>query len=228
MISSARDVWGAAYRDASLDRLGTLLIRRDDGVADDASSLLRTYFEPLVESDVQLLARLSGRVLDIGCGAGRHTLWLQEHGVEVTGVDSSAGAIEVARERGCRDVHLASIETVDFADGFFGGAILLANGAGIAGTEERSASLFRGLARMVRPGGLLIAQGHDPLRTSDPAHLAYHQANREAGRPPGQLRLRMEYGGAAWRMVRPAALRTGSPHVRTRTKRVAHRRKPCA
>jgi len=40
-----------------------------------------------------------GRALDIACGAGRHALWLAEHGWDVTAVDSSGAAIEILQKR---------------------------------------------------------------------------------------------------------------------------------
>jgi SAM-dependent methyltransferase len=41
------------------------------------------------------------RVLDLGCGTGRHTAWLSEQGAEVTAVDFSAGMLAQARSQ-CR------------------------------------------------------------------------------------------------------------------------------
>ncbi|HXW46126.1 MAG TPA: class I SAM-dependent methyltransferase [Streptosporangiaceae bacterium] len=42
---------------------------------------------------------LSGRVLDAGCGTGEHALMAAAHGGDVTGIDVSARAIEMAREK---------------------------------------------------------------------------------------------------------------------------------
>ena len=40
-----------------------------------------------------------GRALDLACGAGRHALWLAEHGWQVTAVDSSPAAIEILQQK---------------------------------------------------------------------------------------------------------------------------------
>jgi len=189
------DVWGMAYRDAHAGRLGTVIIRRDDDRAEDVAQMVTGYFGPPAEHQIELLAGLGGRVLDIGCGVGRHLLWLQEHGVEGVGIDNSPGAVAVARQRGCRQVHLGTVASVDFPDDSFDAAIMLGNNAGLGGTIESTRTLFRRLAHWVRPRGRLIAESRDPLQTDEPAHLAYHETNRRAGRPPGQVRMRLEYGG---------------------------------
>ena len=49
----------------------------------------------LVESQ----ALLPGRAIDLGCGAGANSIYLAQHGFEVTGVDYAEAAIEKARRR---------------------------------------------------------------------------------------------------------------------------------
>lgn len=50
-----------------------------------------------------------GRILDVGCGSGRHSLYLQGKGFDITGVDFSPGAIEVCRLRGLRKAFAPSV-----------------------------------------------------------------------------------------------------------------------
>jgi len=205
------DVWGLAYCDAHAGKLGSVVLRRDDGQVEEVPEMVASYFGPPADHQVELLGRLTGRVLDIGCGVGRHLLWLQERRIEAVGIDNSPGAIAVARQRGCREVHLGTVAEVDFPAAHFDAAIMLANNAGLGGTVEGSQAIFRRLARWVRLGGWLIAESRDPLQTDDPVHLAYHEANRRAGRPPGQVRMRLEYGGQTGEWIdlmlfEPAAL----------------------
>jgi len=195
METHGSDIWGMAYTDIYHGRVEPLLMRRDDGLVTDLAEVIRGYFDDPRGQHVALLERLAGRVLDVGCGVGRHTLWLQERGVEAVGIDSSPGALAVARLRGCREVHLGTVGDLDFPEDSFDAAILMGNGAGIGGTVEGCERLYGRLAAWVGPGGTLIAEASDPLATDDPQHLAYHEANRRAGRPPGQVRLRMEYQG---------------------------------
>ena len=61
--------------------------------------LFRTFDEmPALEQTALKLAQ--GKILDVGCGAGCHGLYLQEQGFEVTGIDTSFGAVQLCKDRG--------------------------------------------------------------------------------------------------------------------------------
>ena len=189
------DVWGLAFRRIHEGSLNSAVLRRDDGWAEDVPEMLASYFGPPEPHQVELLSRLSGRVLDVGCGVGRHLLWLQEHGIEAVGIDHSPGAIEVCRQRGCRDVHVGAPADLEFPEDHFDAAIMFGNNAGIGGTAEGCEEIFRRLARWVRPGGLLIAEGREAAVANSPGHAEYDAAGQLAGHPAGQVRWRLECCG---------------------------------
>ena len=88
-------------------------------------------------SEMPLLERAAltyahGRVLDVGAGAGCHTLALQNQGVEVTAVDVSPGCVTAMRRRGVRDARLADFLTDDVGQ-HYDTILLLMNGLGICG-----------------------------------------------------------------------------------------------
>ena len=56
------------------------------------------------EWERETLVTISGPVLDLGCGAGRASLFLQRLGQDVTAVDASPGAVTVCKARGIKDV----------------------------------------------------------------------------------------------------------------------------
>lgn len=189
------DIWSRILRDCHCLGEARLQLRRDDNSIEDEPGFPAAYFEPVGEGEAEVLSPLQGRILDVGCGPGRHVLFLQERGVDVVGIDVAPGAIEVAQERGCRDVCLMDALALDFEDGSFDGAILFGNNLGMTGTVETTVRMLRELRRVVRPGGQLRANGHDPLITDEPRHLRYHERNRARGRPPGQVTIRFEYEG---------------------------------
>src|SRR5687767_7495278 len=86
------------------------LLRRNDGIA-YPPIYARQFFYPdgLPELDKIAVEHCTGRVLDIGAGAGTHSLALQAKGLEVTSIDSSAKAVQVMIERGCRDARVGDV-----------------------------------------------------------------------------------------------------------------------
>jgi SAM-dependent methyltransferase len=194
-LSPGEDAFGQAMLDYYENGGGFEIIERDDGVIRPGPGPA-IYFLPRnrwssVERRAMRFAR--GRVLDLGCGAGRVALDLQERGLEVVGIDNSPGAVEVCRRRGLRHVELRSYDELDSGMGLFDTFLLLCNSFGIAGTPEGTVSYLHRLAKLGSPRTRLIASCRDPYRTDDPRHLAYHERNRETGRWPGAARFRVRY-----------------------------------
>src|SRR5439155_25169192 len=79
-----------------------------------------------------------GRVLDVGCGAGRVALHLQERGHDVVGIDLSPGAVEVARRRGAKDVRELAITRVGPKLGLFDTIVMFGNNFGLMGGRRRA------------------------------------------------------------------------------------------
>lgn len=178
-----------------------LWIERDDGYL--ARENVRWYFTtwrdfPAHERGALEWAR--GRVLDIGCGAGRHALYLQRCGLRVTAVDVSPQIVQLARTRGVRDVRVVNAcARLPFRTGEFDTVVLFGNNLGIAGTERKLAVLLRELHRVTSPRGRILATTRQPS-TTHPIHRAYLQRNIARRRAPGQLCLRVVLEGrrGAW------------------------------
>ncbi|WP_232668476.1 class I SAM-dependent methyltransferase [Pseudonocardia sp. TRM90224] len=176
-------------------RPGTVfeIVERDDGwisVADIAA-----YLAPIEEwTDVerQLCERATGRVLDIGCGAGRHASALIDRGLDVIGIDPSSGAVAVCRQRGVRAVRGDACRPPAEL-GPFDTFLLLGWNLGLLGSTRNAASVFDALASVAAPGARILGIGADPHGSTDPDHLARLDANRERGRLPGQFRIRIRH-----------------------------------
>ncbi len=174
-----------------------MVVERSDGLTDDSVGT-RVYFQPYEEwreIDRQAAALARGRVLDVGCGAGRLALHLQERGLDVVAIDNSPAAIEVCRRRGVRDARAVAIEDVGPALGTFDSVVFLGNNFGLFSSAAGVRRLLPRFHRLTAPDGRLVAQVVDPYQTDDPIHLAYHEANRRAGRMAGQIGLRVRHGG---------------------------------
>jgi SAM-dependent methyltransferase len=135
-----------------------------------------------------------GRALDIGAGAGRVSLALQDAGYDVVALDTSMGAVRVCRDRGVRQVFAGSVfDLIATGSPAFDTFVLLGNNLGLLGGAERAPVLLDALARMARPGARIVGETIDPYQTANPGHLRYHEENRRLGRLGGQLRLRVRH-----------------------------------
>ncbi len=153
------------------------------------------FFRPLEEMpelEQQALGLAVGPVLDIGCGAGSHSLVLQDRGLECTGLDTSPGAIQVASERGVR--HAVCENIWEFRSGKYATLLLLMNGVGLAGTLARLPAFLEHLASLLSPGGQILLDSSDLIYLFEedadggvwvPADQAYY----------GEMRYRWQYRG---------------------------------
>ncbi|MFC2147558.1 MAG: class I SAM-dependent methyltransferase [Eudoraea sp.] len=112
---------------------------------------------PLIEQKALDLCR--GTVLDVGCGSGSHSLYLQNKGVEVTGLDESEGAVITAKSRGVNNVIHSNI--YDYSGMKFDTILLLMNGVGIAGSLNELARLLGHLKGLLNPGGQILVDSSD-------------------------------------------------------------------
>ncbi len=110
------DAYGRQLLAQYVDQIPTAeIVERDDGYIDTGSDP-GTYFEDYrqwMPMERRAIKFARGRVLDIGCGAGRHSLYLQQKGMDVTGIDSSPGAVKVCRLRGLKKVRVRSIGEIE-------------------------------------------------------------------------------------------------------------------
>lgn len=171
------------------------IVERDDGFISAGKS--RDYFEPFREwppQQQESMDCVSGRVLDIGCGPGRHAIHLQQEGLDVLGIDASPLAIRVARERGLRKADVLSVTRLSFRLGEFDTLLMMGNNFGLFGNLKRARWLLRKIRNMTSSNGRIIAESRDPYATTSRAHLEYHESNRRRGRFSCQLRIRIRYG----------------------------------
>lgn len=100
-----------------------------------------------------------GKVLDIGCGAGSHAIYLQQKGILVTGLDASAGAIKVCQDRGL--THTVQDYILDYEGHTYDTLLLLMNGIGLAGNLTGLDVFFAKLKSLLNPGGQILLDSSD-------------------------------------------------------------------
>jgi malonyl-CoA O-methyltransferase len=128
--------------------------------------------EPVVHEALGGVAGLE--VLDLGCGTGRHALWLAGAGARVTAVDFSAGMMEKARAKPgaervrflVHDLH----EPLPFPDGAFDRVV-----SGLVLEHLKDLGAFFGEARRVlKPGGRAVVSGMHPAMHLRDVRARFH------------------------------------------------------
>lgn len=155
----ATDAWGRALT----DHLHGRPVRQLDLEVDDGSVGPAMHPEWFFRSESdwepeerQLIRTVTdGPVLDLGAGAGRVALHLQNRGLRVTAVESSPGAAEVCRQRGVLDVRVQDFNDPP-SDQAWETVLLLCGNLGLGGSWEGNRRLLQGLAATCAPGALLV------------------------------------------------------------------------
>jgi len=188
------DVFGKALMSYYIGEKEPIVLCREDGRKDefDLQALFSSYHE-WPEWEKKSLEHVKGKVLDIGCGAGRHSLWLQERGFKVVAIDISPLAVKVAKMRGVENPFLMVAQKLAFSSNSFDTVLLMGNNFGICGNVANTKRMMRQIYRITSRNGCVIATSNDVTKTSNPEHLKYQELNRNRGRPMGQITLRIEY-----------------------------------
>jgi len=130
------------------------------------SYLFRTYDEmPKLEQKALELAK--GKVLDIGCGAGSHSLVLQnERSLEITAIDISENAVKACQLRGLKNVFVQDILDLDVTIKF-DTILLLMNGTGIFGTLKETGKYLQKLKSLLNENGQILIDSSDLIYMYD-------------------------------------------------------------
>jgi SAM-dependent methyltransferase len=133
-----------------------------------------------------------GLVLDVGAGAGCHSLLLQARGFAVEALDASALCCQAMRRRGVARVRHGDIRG---QEGCFDTILFLMNGLGIGGDPSGVEGLLRHCAGLLAPGGQILFDSTDPayLYEEDEDALSPRSGTDKAAGGDGQFRFTMRY-----------------------------------
>jgi SAM-dependent methyltransferase len=217
IVPAADDAWGRALLDQFHGREVPQPELEVDGGVTGPAMHPEWFFRQFDEWDWwerELLPLIEdGPVLDLGAGAGRAALYLQERGIDVTAIDSSPGAVEVCRLRSVRDARLADLNEPPI-DRHWVAALLLCGNLGLGGDWGGCRALLVRLARCCAPGALLIGDSVEPGPTPD---VRLRIRSRGAATPwwrqrnTGRSDVRALVDGTGWEIERQ--LHDGADHA---------------
>lgn len=194
-LKEAEDAYGNEILDFMRSGKGYEILERDDGFFDisDGPSSYFIEFEKWPSCEKEAICHAKGLVLDVGVGAGRVSLYLQNRGNETVGIDNSPLACQVASERGVKNVKLASFDTIAEREFPYDTVIMYGNNFGLFHNRENARRLLKYMHQCSGANTRLIVESLDPYLTESKENLEYHEFNQSRGRMAGQISIRVHY-----------------------------------
>ena len=167
--TAMKDLFGKAIFDFQTNNSPEDLITETTISEEDEMSVAYLFrdFSGMPKLEQQALELSKGKVLDVGCGAGSHSLFLQkEKNLEVTAIDISKNAVEACRLRGISDVF--EIDILEFNSiEKFDTILLLMNGTGIFGKLEHASKYLQKLKSLLAKNGQILIDSSDIIYMFD-------------------------------------------------------------
>ena len=158
-----RAIWDYYYQENSEDLQTETSISEMDDLP--VSYLFRDYQE-MNALEKKALDSSFGKVLDVGSGAGSHSLYLQnERKLEVTALDISPKSIEICKARGVKNAICEDL--LQFSEKNFDTVLLLMNGTGIFQSLEHIDQYLQKLKSLVAENGQILIDSTDILYMYD-------------------------------------------------------------
>lgn len=162
-----KDLFGKAILDYQTNNSPEDLITETSiSEADEMSVayLFRSYKDmPKIEQKALQLTK--GKILDVGCGAGSHSLYLQEKGFDVMPIDISENAVKACTLRGLKNVKIQNILSLENEK--FDTILLLMNGTGIFETLENCTKYLSKLKSLLNANGQILIDSSDIIYMFD-------------------------------------------------------------
>jgi len=160
-MNPKNDVFGHAIADYhDKPNLASIKVHSPEFEDDEipVSYLFRDFSEmPILEQKALQLCK--GKTLDIGCGAGSHSLYLQQQKMNVIAIDTSTKAIETCLKRGINNAKKADF--FKLSQQKYNTLLLLMNGIGIVGKLERIHQFFDQIKLLLKPNGQVLLDSSD-------------------------------------------------------------------
>ncbi|MEO0045840.1 MAG: Ribosomal small subunit methyltransferase [Bacteroidota bacterium] len=164
-----KDLFGQAILDFQTNNTPEDLVTETNiSEADEMSvGYLFRHYNDMPKLEKKALQLAKGKILDVGCGAGSHSLYLQEKGFDVTAIDISPKAIKACQLRGVKNARVQSL--LEVGNEKFDTILLLMNGTGIFGTLAETSKHLQKLKSLLNPNGQILIDSSDIIYMFDEA-----------------------------------------------------------
>ena len=162
-----KDLFGKAILDYQTgNNPQDLITETSISEADEMSvAYLFRGFEKMPKMEQNALLLSNGKVLDVGCGAGSHSLYLQEKGFDVTPIDISPNAIKACQLRGLKKATVQDVMSIKEEQ--FDTILLLMNGAGMCGRLKNISRFLLQLKSLLTENGQILVDSSDIIYMFD-------------------------------------------------------------
>lgn len=164
-----KDLFGKAILDYQTNNSPENLITETSISEEDEMSVAYLFrnFSAMPKIEQKALEISKGKILDVGCGAGSHALYLQEErNLDVTGIDISKNAIEACQLRGLKNVKVQDLMEMN-SETKFDTILLLMNGTGIFGKLKETPKFLQKLKSLLADGGQILIDSSDIIYMYD-------------------------------------------------------------
>ena len=154
------DPIGSAIHDYAASKKPADIIVSSDICEDDIIpvEVLFRKLDEMPELEQLALERTKGSVLDVGAGAGVHSLELMDRGHKVKAIDISKGAVTYMKKQG---IDAEQISFLTFKEGKYDTILLLMNGIGIAGKLSNLERTLKHAKSLLNEGGRILCDSSD-------------------------------------------------------------------
>lgn len=189
-----KDLFGKAILDYQTNNSPEDLITETSiSEADEMSvAYLFRSFDEMPKIEQKALQLTKGSVLDVGCGAGSHALYLQKKGFDVKAIDVSENAIKTCELRGLKNVSVENILNLDVSNKY-DTILLLMNGTGIFETLENCTKYLLTLKSLLNENGQILIDSSDIIYMFDQDEDGAYEV--PANHYYGELTFTIQYKG---------------------------------
>jgi hypothetical protein len=185
------DPFAQALHDYHFDEMqGPLVYRRGDETEEVG---IEFYFDVVEGDDSWLNPYLEGALLDVGAGAGRHSLYFQDQ-FETVAIERNELLVEVLRDRGVKDARRVNMFNLPgrFEENRFESAIAFGTQVSLSRSMEGLTQFLDDLSSVTTANATAVFDGYDPEKETTKAKLDYYDDPADG---LAYRLLQMEYDG---------------------------------